>query len=264
MKKHLLIGVITASLLACASNHAAVSNWKTYQWTVWFADSGTLYKNVFNASNKRLSASQKPFIVSGKSVDWQGKQWNAQGTKNAIFQIYGSSFFASGMPSGEIAIPIPTTADYPIKSLIVFDHYAYVFALRKLYVVDINAPAEPIKRTIILPTNTIVFPQKPDSKYVYNRPSDRENDPFSTTVWIQPKGSGSKEAVDILDFDEMIYNPTAANVTQTKQIYDTSSGTVELKTVTKTVAPKTLELQLMGTTVIKFDISNPLKPKQID
>lgn len=264
MKKQVLSGFIAASLLACASSHAMVGKSTTHQWTVWFADNGKFYKNINSDASRKSSVSQKPYIVSGKDVAWQGKQWNAQGTKNAIFSIYDNRFFASGMPSGEIAVSIPATKNYPIKSLIVFDHYAYVFSLRKLYIVDINAPAEPIKRTIILPTDTIVFPQKPDSAYWYNRPSDREDDPSSTTIWISPKGGGFKESIDILDFDGMIYNPTTANVPHSEQVYDSSSGTTELKTITKTIAPKTLELRLMGATVIKFDISNPLKPKQID
>lgn len=264
MKKHFLPGIIAASLLACTNSQAAVSSWKTHQWTVWFAENGQLYKNVINELNRRFSEFKKPYIVSGKSVDWQGKQWNAQGTKNAIFQIYDNRFFASGMPGGEIAIPIPTTANYPIKSLVVFDHYAYVFSLRKLYVINLNDSTISKPRTIILPTDTIFFPQKPDSSYVYNRPSDRENDPYSTTIWVTAKSGGAKMSIDVLDFDEMIYNPTASNVTQTEQIYDTSSGLVELKTITKTITPKTLELRLLGATVIKFDITDPLKPKQID
>lgn len=263
MKKHFLPGIIAASLLVCASNYAAVSSWKTNQWTVWFADNGKLYKNVTSGLNRKILEFQKDYNVSGKSVDWRGKQWNAHGTTGDLFLIYDNKFHAT-LPSGTISVPIPTTANYPIKSLIVFDHYAYVFSLRKLYIIDLNAPAEPIKRTIILPTDTIVFTQKPDSAYVYNRPSDRENDAYSTTIWITAKSGGSKMSVDVLDFDEMIYNPTTSNVTQTEQIYDTSSGLVELKTITRTIAPKTLELKLMNASVIKFDISNPLKPKQID
>ncbi len=265
MKNYLLLAMTLTALVGSASHLGAISESTTYQWTVWFADNGKFYKNVFNALNKKFSVSQKPFIVNGKNVDWKGKQWNAKESTEAIYSI-DTNHLRATLPNGQADVNIPAAKDYPIKSLIVFDHYAYIFSLKKLYIIDLTKIETRKPKTIVIPINTIKFPNYSESKYEYVYPADRgEEDITSTTIRIQQKAwPRSVENVDVLDFDEMVYNPTDRSVTFVDEYWgESSDGATEFKRITRNIAPKTLELRLRHATVIKLNITNPLQPTLI-